>query len=81
MTELQRLRTALGISRERLAQRAEVSERTIYSAEIEGRTPMPATKKAIAGALGCEVEDVWPAPRLPEGLLRGRRNDREATVG
>lgn len=59
---LKRLRKARGLSRERLGAHCGLSGQTIRRYELGLTTPHPLFLEAIAGALGCEVADLYPAP-------------------
>lgn len=52
------LRVAQGLSRERLAQLAGVSARTIYGIERDGNEPRRATALVISMALGCSPDAI-----------------------
>ena len=52
------LRVARGLSRERLAQLAGISSRTVYGIEREGSEPRRATAVVLAAVLGCEPSDL-----------------------
>lgn len=52
------LREAHDFSRERLAQRAGVSARTVFGIEREGVRPRRATAVVLAAALGCSPADL-----------------------
>jgi DNA-binding XRE family transcriptional regulator len=62
---LYRLRIQRGLSRERLAQRAGLSARTIYGIEREGHEPLRSTAVVLALVLGCRPEDLT-TPELRE---------------
>ena len=53
-----RLRAERGLSRERLAQQAGISARTVYGIEREGHEPLRSTAVVLALALGCEPDDL-----------------------
>jgi transcriptional regulator with XRE-family HTH domain len=71
------LRVARGLSRERLAQLAGVSSRTIFGIEREGHEPRRATAAVLAAVLGCDpdllLNDLGPAADGPEAKERGAR--------
>jgi DNA-binding XRE family transcriptional regulator len=48
------LRVERGLSRERLAQLAGISSRTVYGIEREGHEPRRATAAVLAAVLDCE---------------------------
>lgn len=52
-------RHAAGLSQDQLAERAQVSQAVISFIEA-GRAPRDDIKIAIAGALGCDVLDLFP---------------------
>ena len=52
------LRVERGLSRERLAQLAGVSSRTVYGIEREGHEPRRATALVLSVVLGCQPEDL-----------------------
>ncbi len=51
---LAELRVSRGLSRERLAQLAGISSRTVYGIEREGHEPRRATAAVLAAVLGCD---------------------------
>jgi DNA-binding XRE family transcriptional regulator len=53
------VRSACGLSRERLAALAGLSPRTIYAIEVEGVQPQRATQRVLAEALGCQPSDLY----------------------
>ena len=62
---LERRRLALGYSRERLGAAAGgISSATVRRVERGLVRPHPATRAALARALGCEVEDIFPANEI-----------------
>jgi transcriptional regulator with XRE-family HTH domain len=62
---LRRVRTDLGMSRERLAALAGLTPRTIYAIEIEGVNPHRATRKVLALALGVKPAHLFPNEERP----------------
>jgi len=60
-TNLERLRHARSLSREELAAVAGLSPRTIYALEVEGVRPQRATRRVLAIALGCAVDELTPS--------------------
>lgn len=58
--ELQRVREAKGISRNKLARMTGLAPQTIYTLESLGSTPSLDTARAIADALEVEVDQIFP---------------------
>jgi DNA-binding XRE family transcriptional regulator len=56
------LRVARGLSRERLAQLAGISARTVYGIEREGHVPLRATAAVLAAVLDCKPETLLRDP-------------------
>lgn len=56
--KIKNLRKEKGLSRERLAELADLSDTTIKYCENGGRNSRPNTLKSIAAALGVEVEEL-----------------------
>jgi DNA-binding XRE family transcriptional regulator len=48
------------LSRERLAAKADISARTIYNLETGRTAPSDLTQAALARALECQIEDIFP---------------------
>jgi transcriptional regulator with XRE-family HTH domain len=57
---LQRARQARGLSRQALADRAGVTDRTVLNAEHEHHAPHPATQIVLALALEMDRRELWP---------------------
>ncbi len=56
-----------GVTFEQVAASAGVSVRTVYNA-ADGLNSNRGTRKLIALALGCPVEDLWPITSTPAPL-------------
>jgi transcriptional regulator with XRE-family HTH domain len=73
---LRRIRTAQGVSQERLAADAEIDRAYVSEIEREQGNPTLDLLDRLAGALGVEVLEFFLAPRdfsRPATLPRGRR--------
>jgi transcriptional regulator with XRE-family HTH domain len=75
------LRRARGLSRERLAQRAGVSARTVYGIEREGHEPRRATASMLAAVLGCEPDDLAHNDVAPAANGRDEKEDAGVVQG
>jgi transcriptional regulator with XRE-family HTH domain len=64
--ELQRRRMLFGWKQQQLAQLSGVGQATISYAEAGLRIPKLEYRMMICGALGCEHDDIWPAPPRAE---------------
>jgi transcriptional regulator with XRE-family HTH domain len=74
MQPLQVRRLTLGLSRERLGAAAGgISQNTVYRIEHGLVNPHPATRAALARALGCKAAEIFPTgERGPDGGDAGK---------
>lgn len=65
-SRLRAARLARGLTGEELAALAGVSLKTVYSAEAAGARPQRATRRVLAIALGCTVDEIFPLTEARE---------------
>lgn len=75
MHPLRRMRRNRGMAAKALAEKAQVSMNTIYSAEAGRGIPTVTTLKLLADALDCSVEDLIPAEELPGKIATPTRRE------
>jgi transcriptional regulator with XRE-family HTH domain len=62
-------RRRLGISQEKLAERADLSTQYVAMIELSRKFPSSETLERMAAALGIEAHELFAVPPAPEGAL------------
>ena len=66
---LKRLRVAKGVSQGDLAQMAQISRQAVYAIETNQYLPTTAVALRLAGALGCQVEELFSLRAMGETIV------------
>lgn len=62
ISQLRLAREAAGLTRRQLAALAQISSRTLFAIEVEGRYPRPATRLVLVQALGLPEQHLFEGP-------------------